>query len=100
RFVAGAAATFCFFLGNLGFYFVLTLFMQNGLGLSPFDAALTVMPLAFAFVIGSRLAAGRLPRRGALALIEGCLVQGVGLAGTALLVGLVERPMMAALMVP
>ena len=91
-FVAGMCATFCFFLGNLSFYFVLTLYIQNGLGFSPFDAALTVMPLAFAFVAGSRLSGGR--------LIEGCVVQGIGLAATALLVGTVAQPTMAMLMVP
>ena len=38
-FVAGMSATFCFFLGNLSFYFGSTLYIQNGLGYSPFDAA-------------------------------------------------------------
>ncbi len=99
-FITGTCATFCFFLGNLSFYFVLTLFMQNGLGFSPFDAALTVMPLAFAFVAGSRLAAGRLQQRGVTALAEGCIVQTVGLAGTALLVDAVTHPTMATLMLP
>jgi predicted MFS family arabinose efflux permease len=91
-FKAGMCATFCFFLGNLSFYFVLTLFIQNGLGFSPFDAALTVMPLAFAFVAGSRLGGGR--------LIWGCIVQATGLAGTALLVDTVAQPTMAMLMLP
>ena len=54
-FTAGMCATFCFFLGNLSFYFVLTMYLQNGLGFSAFNAALTVLPLAFAFVAGSRL---------------------------------------------
>jgi MFS family permease len=90
-FIAGMCATFCFFLGNLSFYFVLTLYIQSGLGFSPFDAALTVMPLSFAFVLGSRVA-GR--------LIEGCVVQGLGLAGTALLIGTVAHPTMAMLMLP
>jgi predicted MFS family arabinose efflux permease len=90
-FVAGMSATFCFFLGNLSFYFVLTLYLQNGLGFSPFDAALTVLPLAFAFVAGSRVT-GR--------LVEGCMVQATGLAGTAVLVGTVPHPSMAMLMLP
>jgi predicted MFS family arabinose efflux permease len=85
-------ATFCFFLGNLSFYFVLTLFIQNGLGFSPFDAALTVMPLAFAFVAASRLGGGR--------LVQGCVVQATGLAGMALLVDIVAQPTMAMLMLP
>ena len=50
------------------------------------------MPLAFAFVAGSRSAAGR--------LVEGCIVQGIGLAGTAVLVGTVAQPSMAMLMLP
>jgi predicted MFS family arabinose efflux permease len=99
-FMAGTCATFCFFLGNLSFYFALTLFIQNGLGFSPFDAALTVMPLAFAFVVGSRLAAGRLQQRGVVALVEGCVVQAAGLAGTALLIGTVAHPTMTLLMLP
>jgi EmrB/QacA subfamily drug resistance transporter len=90
-FIAGMGATFSFFLGNLSFYFVLTLYIQNGLGFSPFDAALTVLPMAFAFVLGSR-AGGR--------LIEGCVVQGIGLALTALLVGTVAHPEIGMLMPP
>jgi len=90
-FTAGMCATFCFFLGNLSFYFVLTLYMQNGLGFSPFDAALTVLPLSFAFVAGSR-ASGR--------LIEGCVVEGLGLAGAALLAATVRHPSAAMLMLP
>ena len=99
-FMAGTYATFCFFLGNLSFYFALTLFVQNGLGFSPFDAALTVLPLAFAFVIGSRLAAGRLQQRGVVALVEGCVVQAAGVAGTALLICMVAHPTIAMLMLP
>jgi predicted MFS family arabinose efflux permease len=91
-FLAGMGATFCFFAGNLSFYFVLTLYMQNGIGLSPFDAALTVMPMALAFVVGSRLSGGR--------LIEGCIVQGIGLASTAVLAGTIAHPVMALLMLP
>ena len=89
-FLFGMAATACFFLGNLSFYFVLTLYMQNGLGLSAFNAALTVLPMSFAFVIGTRLSGGR--------LIEGCLVQGLGLAATAALVATVTQPAMWMLM--
>jgi MFS family permease len=91
-FTAGMCATFCFFLGNLSFYFVLTLYLQNGLGLSAFNAALTVLPLAFAFVAGSRLGGGR--------LIEGCVVQAFGLGATALLIATVRHPTMTALMLP
>ncbi|HET6198315.1 MAG TPA: MFS transporter, partial [Acetobacteraceae bacterium] len=91
-FIAGMCATFCFFLGNLSFYFVLTLYIQNSLGFSPYDAALTVMPMALAFVVGSRLSGGR--------LVEGCIVQALGLASIGVLVGTVAHPTMAMLMLP
>jgi MFS family permease len=90
-FIAGMGATFSFFLGNLSYYFVLTLYIQNGLGFSPFDAALIVLPLAFAFVAGSRVT-GR--------LVEGCIVQGLGLSGMTLLVGMIAQPSMVMLMLP
>jgi MFS family permease len=89
-FVFGMAATACFFLGNLSFYFVLTLYMQNGLGFSAFNAALTVLPLSFAFVIGTRLSGGR--------LIEGCLVQALGLAAIAAVIATIAQPTMWMLM--
>ena len=90
-FAAGMGATFSFFLGNLSFYFVLTMYVQGGLGFSPSEAALTVLPMSFAFVAGSRVA-GR--------LIEGCFVQGIGLIGTAVLVATGPQPGMALLMLP
>jgi EmrB/QacA subfamily drug resistance transporter len=99
-FISGMGATFCFFFANLSFYFVLTLYMQSGLGLSPLDSALTVMPLAFAFLVGTRTASGRLLRRGVAALIEGCLVQAAGLAAIAGLVGVAAQPTMTMLMAP
>jgi len=91
-FLFGMAATACFFLGNLSFYFVLTLFMQNGLGFSAFNAALTVLPLSFAFVVGTRLSGGR--------LIEGCVVQALGLASAATLIATIAQPTMWMLMMP
>ncbi len=71
--------------GNLSFYFVLTLYLQNGLHFAPFDAALIVVPMAIAFVAGSRLVTARVAKRGMVALAEGCMVQAAGLAATALL---------------
>ena len=90
-FVAGMAATFCFFLGNLSFYFVLTLYLQHGLDLAPRDAALTVLPMSLAFVAASRLRGG---------LIAGCLVQSAGLVATALVVAAMLRPPITLLMLP
>jgi EmrB/QacA subfamily drug resistance transporter len=91
-FVAGTCATFCFFLANLAFYFVLAFYLQNGLGFSPLDAALTVMPLAFAFVAGSQMSGRH--------LVKGCIVQTAGLTCTALVVSTTAQPGMQQLILP
>jgi predicted MFS family arabinose efflux permease len=91
-FVTGVCATFCFFLANLGFYFVLAFYLQNGLGFAPLDAALTVMPLAFAFVAGSRLSGRH--------LIKGCILQTAGLTSTAVVVSTIAQPSMLQLALP
>ncbi len=70
-FLRGLLATMCFFEANMSFYFVLTLFLQNGLGLTPFQAGLTVLPLALAFVAGSRVSGD---------IVRGCFIQIAGLA--------------------
>jgi EmrB/QacA subfamily drug resistance transporter len=98
-FVRGLGATFCFFLANVSFYFVVTLFMQTGMGLSALDAGVTVAPLALAFTVASRHAAKR-KHAGISALIQGCAVQASGLAGLGLLAGFVDAPSMFDLMVP
>jgi EmrB/QacA subfamily drug resistance transporter len=98
-FQRGLAATFCFFLANVSFYFVITLFMQSGMGLSALDAGVTMVPLALAFVVASRHAA-KLQHNGITALINGCAVQASGLAGLGLLVQFTDTPSMFDLMVP
>jgi hypothetical protein len=70
-FLCGLLAALCFFAANISFYFVLTLFLQNGLGLTPFQAGLTVLPLSMAFVVGSRVGGD---------IVRGCFIQIAGLA--------------------
>jgi EmrB/QacA subfamily drug resistance transporter len=70
-FLYGLLAALCFFAANISFYFVLTVFLQNGMGLSPFHAGLTVLPLALAFVVGSRVSGD---------IVRGCVIQIAGLA--------------------
>jgi predicted MFS family arabinose efflux permease len=69
-FSRGLLAAFCFFEANMSFYLVLTLYLQNGLGLPPLDAALTVLPLTFAFVVGSRAGGD---------IVRGCFIQIAGI---------------------
>ncbi|HEX6840844.1 MAG TPA: MFS transporter [Stellaceae bacterium] len=83
-FLRGLAGALCFFLGNLSFYLVVTLFLQGTLGYSPWHAGLAVLPLALAFVLASRQGAARAVRRGSRALVEGSGLQMLGLLGLAL----------------
>ncbi len=86
RFVLGIAATACFFMANMSVYLVVTLFLQGGLGWSALDAGSSVVPLALAFVVGSRHGARRAAALGVRALVEGCLLEAAGLVAVALLV--------------
>jgi MFS family permease len=99
-FTRSLAATFLFFFANLSFYLVMTLFMQNGLGIAPVNAGLALMPLALGFVVSSRQSAARVVTRGIHILIEGCALQLAGLAAVVGLVELVERPGVVLLMMP
>lgn len=96
-FLQGLAAAFCFFAANLSFYFVLTLFLQGGLGYPPWKAALTVLPLALAFVLASRRGTRRAPSQRSLGPSAGCGWQIAGLCGLALAVEVAPRPGMALL---
>ena len=78
-FMRGLYAAFFFFFANLSFYLVMTMFMQRGLRIPPLQAGLVFLPLALAFVMASRHSGARARHRGTLVLIEGCVVQMIGL---------------------
>lgn len=98
-FLRGLGAAFFFFVANLSFYLVMTLFMQRGLKIAPLAAGVTFVPLALAFVVASRHSGARAKHRGTKVLIEGCALQIAGLAALALVADLIEapRPLMFAL---
>lgn len=96
-FLRGLGAAFFFFVANLSFYLVMTLFMQRGLKIAPLAAGLAFVPLALAFVVASRHSAARAKHRGTKVLIEGCALQIAGLAALALVAGLIEAPTPVAL---
>lgn len=77
--VAGFLAVLFFAFANLAFYLAVTFYMQFGLRYSALGSGSVVLPLALAFSVASRLAAGRAQRRGVAALLEGCAVQLGGL---------------------
>jgi MFS family permease len=91
-FMRGLGAAFFFFFANLSFYLVMTLFMQRALQIPPLQAGIVFVPLALTFVIASRVSALRAKYRGTLVLIEGCVVQMIGLAVIASTVAWVESP--------
>jgi MFS family permease len=88
HFLQGLGGAFCFFSGNLSFYLVLTLFLQGGLGYSPWDAGLAVLPLALAFVLASRHGM----TRGGATPVVGCILQIGALSALALLVDWIAKP--------
>jgi MFS family permease len=91
-FIRGLYAAFFFFFANLSFYLVMTLFMQRGLHIPPLQAGMVFLPLALAFVIASRHSGVRARHRGTRVLIEGCMVQMVGLALLVLTVASAHAP--------
>lgn len=96
-FLRGLGAAFFFFVANLSFYLVMTLFMQRGLKIAPLAAGLAFVPLALAFVVASRHSSARAKHRGTKVLIEGCALQIAGLAALALVAGCSEAPTPVAL---
>ena len=87
RFMRGFFAAFFFFLANLSFCFVTTVFMQQTLRIPPLQAGLVFVPLALTFVVASRHSGARAKRRGTLVLIEGCMVQIAPLSSVVLATG-------------
>jgi EmrB/QacA subfamily drug resistance transporter len=81
-----------FTFANIAFYLVLTLYMQMGLGFTPLRSAMVVLPLALTFALVSRKSGPRAQRRGPSAIVEGCVVQVVGLAILAAGVALDGQP--------
>src|SRR5207244_8706729 len=88
-FALGLLVTLVFYAGNASFYFVLALFLQQGLKLAPLDSGLVFTALAAGFFATS-MAAPRLGRwLGRQAIFAGaCMLA----AGHALMFALVFEP--------
>lgn len=91
-FLRGLGAAYFFFVANLSFYLVMTLFMQRGLKIAPLAAGFAFVPLALAFVVASRHSGARAKHRGTKVLIEGCALQIAGLVALALVAGCIDAP--------
>ena len=82
----GLAMITLFSLGFGAFMFVFALTVQNGLGASPLQSGLAILPMAAMFFIGSMASPRMISRFGRGALAAGGIVQALGLA---LLIGII-----------
>ncbi|HEX7388761.1 MAG TPA: MFS transporter [Acidiphilium sp.] len=99
-FATGLAATFTTYIGMTGFLLVLTLLLQDGLGYSPLDTGLITAPLAFAFLIASRIASRAGAGRGPTVVMTGAAIMAGGLLLIAAIVTAVSAPSAILLAVP
>jgi MFS family permease len=84
-FAHGVPAALALYIGNIGFYLVLTFYLQDGLRLTPLGAAIEFLPLGTAFALaslGSRrlltATGGRILPWGALIITGGLLAVAAG----------------------
>jgi EmrB/QacA subfamily drug resistance transporter len=80
-FSAGMSVAVTFFLGIASFALVLTLFLQLGLGFSPWHAGLTFLPFSVGVLVASGAAVRLAPRFGRGVTMAGALVIAAGMAG-------------------
>lgn len=104
-YAAGVTVGLLYFAGFTSIFFVLTLFLQLGLGYTPLEAGLTQTPFAVGGTLSAPLAGRVVHRLGRALVVAGLVVTIVGLAATWVLVevltGRVEAPVLGwALAVP
>lgn len=80
-FTSGLLLGLAFFAAVNGFTFVISLFFQLDLGLSPMQAAFGLLPLVFGIIIASFLARPLIPRLGRTLVVIGLGVTVLGAAG-------------------
>jgi predicted MFS family arabinose efflux permease len=97
RFATGLLTAFLLTFANISFYLLITLYMQNELGIAPLVSGAAVIPLAVVFALVSRVSGPRAQRPGGRALIQGCSVAIVGLIVLIGVVGSIAAPPVAAL---
>jgi EmrB/QacA subfamily drug resistance transporter len=81
-FVLGLGVTLLFFCGNASLYFVLALYLQQGLGLPPLESGLVFTTLAVGFFATSMAAPWFERRLGRHAIFSGALLLAAGHAGS------------------
>ena len=84
----GVVLALLFFCGYTGTPIVLALFLQNGLGFSPLQSGLTASAYAIGVTIAAPVAGRLLTRAGHKVLVGALVLFGLGVAGAALVAGL------------
>jgi EmrB/QacA subfamily drug resistance transporter len=77
-FVIGTSIIIIFYIGYTAFIFVLTFYLQNGLGLSPLTSGLTFLPLGVGFLVSSSLTPKIVPKLDAGILKIGAIIIIIG----------------------
>ena len=88
-FTSGLVMGLVLFAAIGGVFYVISLFLQLGLGLTPSHAALSLVPVALGIVVASVIAMALIARLGRLLIFFGLLIS---LAGIGWLLALVARP--------
>lgn len=88
RSVVGGLAVAVVFFAGIGFTFVLTLYLQEGLGYSPLGAGLSMLPFSLGVVLGSGASMRLVPRLGRRLVTAGAVLMASGMA---VLVATLER---------
>src|SRR5215813_73740 len=77
-FMIGTLLMLVFYIGNFVFVFVLTFYLQNGLGYSPLASGLIYLPMGFGFLISSLLTPKIVPKLETGILKIGTIIMIVG----------------------
>lgn len=86
-FAIGLIVSLLFGIGSTGFFFILPIVMQSGLGLSATESGLVHMPMALMIALGIGFLSRRLlPRLGASMMAIGAVVMAAGICWLAFLV--------------
>ncbi|GII34419.1 MFS transporter [Planotetraspora mira] len=84
--IAGLLVALVFF-ASTGYFFVLTLHLQAGLGFGALRTGLAFLPFALGVIAGSGAAARLVPRLGRTVVTAGAVVEAAGILGMILVVG-------------
>jgi len=99
-YASGVAVGTVYFIGFSGIWLVFALFFQTGLGWTPLESGLAVVPFAIGAAVSAAVAGRLVTRFGRLLTVIGLSVVSTGLAATAVVVWLVPTDILGWVVVP